>query len=124
MRIGDNELELLKFLQDQGRATVRELLEGYGEPRGLARTTVQTMIERLCKKGFVGRIQLEGGGIAYVPQQDKGTTIRDAIDNFVKTTLDDSIQPIASYLANSNRITPEEIEMLKDMIREIEEKQQ
>jgi len=121
MKIGDNELELLKFLQDRGQATARDLLEGFGASRGLARTTVQTMAERLCQKGFVSKLKVDGT-VTYQPKQGKAATIRAAIDEFINTKLDGSIQPIASYLASSRNVSEDEIEMLKQMIRDIEEK--
>src|SRR3954467_6096819 len=50
--IGDQELALLQFISERAQATVAEAVEGFGQPRGLARSTVLTMMERLRRKGF------------------------------------------------------------------------
>jgi hypothetical protein len=55
--IGDQELALLRFVSDAGRATVAQAVEGFGQPRGLARSTVLTMMERLGR-----RVTSAGGG--------------------------------------------------------------
>ena len=49
--IGDQELALLQYIDEHAPATVGEVASGYGEARGLARSTVLTMMERLRAKG-------------------------------------------------------------------------
>lgn len=49
--LGNQEIELLKYISDHSEPIpVRDILEQFGEPRGLARTTVLTMLDRLLKK--------------------------------------------------------------------------
>lgn len=122
MRIGEQELDLLKFLQDKGGSSAKTVLTDFGEPRGLARTTINTMLDRLTKKGFVEKTAHESG-ITYAAVHERQETLNSAIENFVKSTLDNSIQPLASYLADGRNITPEELEILKQLVKTIEEKQ-
>ena len=58
--IGDQELALLRDVAASGSATVAEVVERFGQPRGLARSTVLTMMERLRKKGHLSRKQVDG----------------------------------------------------------------
>src|SRR5690606_22727728 len=58
--IGDQELALLTWIAAHEGATVGEVADGFGAERGLARSTVLTMMERLRKKGFLTRRQKEG----------------------------------------------------------------
>ena len=58
--IGDQEMALLRFVSDAGRTTVAQAVEGFGGPRGLARSTVLTMMERLRQKGHLGRRRVDG----------------------------------------------------------------
>ena len=58
--IGDQELALLQYLSGQGDASVGEVAAGYGEPRGLARSTVLTMMERLRAKSYLRRRKAGG----------------------------------------------------------------
>ena len=45
--IGDQELALLRYVAEEGPVTVGQAAEGFGAPRGLARSTVLTVMERL-----------------------------------------------------------------------------
>ena len=58
--IGDQELALLQYVGEQEGATVGQAAEGFGAPRGLARSTVLTMMERLRQKGHLERRQVDG----------------------------------------------------------------
>ena len=58
--IGEQELALLRHIADRGSLTVGEASEEFGAPRGLARSTVLTMMERLRGKGHLGRRLAEG----------------------------------------------------------------
>ncbi|HZM63357.1 MAG TPA: BlaI/MecI/CopY family transcriptional regulator, partial [Vicinamibacterales bacterium] len=66
-RVGDQELALLRFVAEAGHATAGEAAERFGQPRGLARSTVLTMMERLRKKGHLTRRQ-QGGVYHYAPR--------------------------------------------------------
>ena len=58
--IGDQELALLQYIAEQGDASVGEVAAAFGESRGLARSTVLTMMERLRAKAYLKRKQVEG----------------------------------------------------------------
>ncbi len=120
MKLGDSELQLLRFIQDHQPVSVRKVVQDYGEPKGLARTTIQTMMERLRKKGFLQRDPAEGG-FEYTSKQGKERTLHDKVDSFVQNTLGGSIAPLASYFANAKNLTQEEIELLREAIDRIDD---
>ena len=62
--IGDQELALLQYIDEHAPATVGEVASGYGEARGLARSTVLTMMERLRAKGYLQRQQVSDNELA------------------------------------------------------------
>src|SRR3954462_6973400 len=90
--IGDQELALLRFISERGQATVAEAVEGFGQPRGLARSTVLTMVDRLRRKGHLGR-RLVDNIYTYAPRTPHTTAVRNAIASFVERTLGGSISP-------------------------------
>jgi BlaI family penicillinase repressor len=49
------QLTILRFLWQRGEATVAELWEALYEERGLAQTTVATLVARLQRRGIVAR---------------------------------------------------------------------
>ena len=58
--VGDQELVVLRWVAEHGPATVGEVAEKFGEPQGLARSTILTVMERLRGKGHLTRHKVEG----------------------------------------------------------------
>jgi predicted transcriptional regulator len=58
--LGEQELEVWRFIADHAPVTGRAVVEQFGRERGLARTTVLTVIERLRQKGYLTRRHREG----------------------------------------------------------------
>ena len=118
--IGDQEMALLRFVSDAGRATVAQAVEGFGLPRGLARSTVLTMMERLRKKGHLGRRQVDGL-YQYAPRTAPGAAVRQAVQTFVDRTLGGSITPFVTYLAERERLSDEELAELETLLAKLQQ---
>jgi predicted transcriptional regulator len=117
--IGDQELALLRFVGDAGRATVAQAVEGFGQPRGLARSTVLTMMERLRKKGHLGRRRVDGV-YHYAPRTAPGTALQHAVSTFVDRTLGGSITPFVAYVAEREGLSDNEIEELESLLQRLQ----
>ena len=117
--LGDQELEVLKYVADHAPLTVREAAEQWGEPHGLARTTILTMMERLRKKGYLARHKA-GGSFAYTPVIAKTDVLRGLVQNFVEKTLAGSLSPFVAYLADSKDLAPHELDALKALVQEMD----
>src|SRR5688572_11708999 len=113
--IGDQELLLLRFVGDAGRATVAQAVEGFGVPRGLARSTVLTMMERLRKKGHLGR-RRANGVYHYEPRTAPGAALQHAVQNFVTRTLGGSITPFVAYVAEREELSDDEVAELEGLL--------
>ncbi len=117
--IGDQEMALLRFVSDAGRATVGQAAEGFGQRRGLARSTVLTMMERLRKKGHLMR-KLQAGLYHYAPRTAHGVAVREAVRHFVDRTLDGSIAPFVAYLGEREQVSDEELAELQTLLARLE----
>ena len=62
-KLGEQESALLAWVAAHAPASVAQILAGWGNANGLARTTVTTMLERLRAKGYLKREKL---GVAFV----------------------------------------------------------
>jgi predicted transcriptional regulator len=117
--IGDQELALLRFISDRTQATVAEAVEGFGQPRGLARSTVLTMMDRLRRKGHLGR-RTVGGVYHYAPRTEHSTAVRQAITTFVDRTLGGSISPFVTYLAGREDMSDAELAELEALLETLQ----
>jgi predicted transcriptional regulator len=118
--IGDQELALLRFISERGQATVAEAVDGFGQPRSLARSTVLTMMERLRKKGHLGRRQVDGV-YQYAPRTAPGAAVRQAVQTFVDRTLGGSITPFVAYLAERERLSDDELDELETLLTRLQQ---
>lgn len=113
--IGDQELALLRYVAEVGPASVGQVAEGFGAPRGLARSTVLTMMERLRQKGHLEREPV-GGVFHYRADSSPGEVLRGAVRTFVEKTLAGSVSPFVSYLTERSEVSDDELAELERLV--------
>jgi len=117
--LGDQQLELLRFVSDNAPITVGEVARVYGTPRGLARTTVLTVMERLRTKGYLTRRKVEGI-FHYSPRLEHGDLLKGLVGEFVQRSLGGSLAPFVTYLADSGKLNAHEVAELRRMVETLE----
>jgi predicted transcriptional regulator len=116
--LGAQELELLQFVTDRPGITVREVAQQFGEPRGLARTTLLTVMENLRAKGHLTR-QRGLHAFQYFPVVSRPELLRRLVGDFVEKTLKGSVSPVAAYLAGASKVSDEELEELEAVLERL-----
>lgn len=116
--VGELELEVLRFIGDHMSASVGEVAEAFAESRGLARTTVQTVMERLRKKGYLVREE-EGGMFRYALPAAQEDVHRNLVRDFIKKAFGGSLSPVAAYLADATEVTDEEFAELQQQVERL-----
>ena len=120
--VGERELALLRWVAaGEGGASVGEAAEGYGTGAGLARSTVQTMLERLHEKGYLRR-RRQRGVYRYVAAQPAGELLRGLVRSFVEGTLGGSLSPFVAYLVEEGEASPEERAALEQLVERLAER--
>ncbi len=115
--IGQEELAILKFIQDDSPATVREVAEHFAK-QGKARTTILTVMERLRAKNFLTRKKI-GNSYCYSPKQEHDALMKSVIGDFVNNMLGGSLTPFMAYMSETDNLTEEEIKELKKLVRDL-----
>ena len=114
--IGDQELTLLRYVAEVEPVSVGQVAEGFGAPRGLARSTVLTMMERLRQKGHLEREQAGGGVFQYRAASSPVELLRGAVESFVEKTLAGSVSPFVSYLTEKSEVSDVELAELEQLV--------
>lgn len=117
--IGDQELALLQHVDQCGQASVGELAASFGEPRGLARSTVLTMMERLRAKGYLRRRQLKGI-YRYSTATGAAETLRSAVGSFVEKTLSGSVSPFVAWMSEHAEVSDDELAELEALVAQLQ----
>ncbi|BCS34267.1 methicillin resistance protein [Luteitalea sp. TBR-22] len=118
-RPGEQELALLTWLADHPAITVGEVADQYGAARGLARSTVLTMMERLRKKGHLTRRRVQGL-FRYSAGAGPDAVLKEAVGSFVSRTLGGSVSPFVAYLSDDAEVTPEELAELEALVARLQ----
>jgi len=121
--IGEQELALLRYVADRPDATVGEVAESFGQERGLARSTVLTMMERLRKKGYLGRRSV-AGVYRYRARTSSAELLRSLVDRFVNKSLGGSVAPFVAYLNETRDVSDEELKDLEDLVSKLQAERQ
>ena len=119
LSLGDQELMLLRYVTEQSPVTAGEVAAGFGEPNGLARSTVETMMERLRKKGYLTRSPQDGVfryAATIAPQELMTGLVR----QFVEQTLAGSLLPFVNYFSQQNRLSAAELRELERMVEKLQ----
>lgn len=118
--LGELELEALRFIADHAPISVGEVALRFGEPRGLARTTILTIMERMRLKGYLSRTK-EGGVFQYTPQTPQADVMKDLVRTFVEKTLAGSLTPFVAYLAEAEDLSQSEIAALRRLVEGLDD---
>jgi predicted transcriptional regulator len=117
-RLAEGELELLEMLWRTGGATLAEAHQALERPVGY--TTVQTRLNRLVDKKLVRRSRSR-------PARYEAAVSRDAVIATDLGTLSSRVSegrvvPLVAHLIRDRDLEPDEIEELKQLIRQAEER--
>lgn len=119
-KLGQEEWDILCYVAENAPTPVRDVADYFAQTKGLARTTVVTVVERLRAKRFLRR-RKSGGVYQYSPSVPLADLSKRLVAQFVETRLQGVIAPFTAYLADSANVSDEELNELKDVVRELEQ---
>ena len=120
--LGEQETQILREIVENGPGSVGELQARFGEPKGLARSTVLTMMERLRAKGFLVR-KRQDGIFRYAPREG-GDVLTGVVGRFVENALGGSLSPFVAYLSGRERITEAELRDLERVVDRLKKRKE
>jgi len=116
MKLSKSEEELMNILWKQKKAFMKDLLDGYEEPKP-ATTTVATLLKRMTEKGFVN-YKSYGRSRQYYPTVKKKDYFSKHVKGLIKNFFNDSPSQFASFFTEETDLSKEELEELKKLIDE------
>jgi len=117
--LADLQLAIMRILWAKQEATVAQVHETLLPDRGLAPTTVATMLVKMEKKGVV-RHQLEGRRFVYSPTVSEKEVKRSMVTELTERLFAGDVTALVSHLLAEHETNPDEIEELKRLIAERE----
>jgi predicted transcriptional regulator len=112
-------MALLRHIADRGAVTVGEAAEEFGTDRGLARSTVLTMMERLRRKGHLSR-RISDGLYRYRALSSSAELLKGAVQRFIERNLDGSVSPFLAYLSEAGELSDKERRDLEKIVARLD----
>lgn len=109
------ETEILRLVWQLGSGTVQNVCDSLPEDRGIAYATVQTLLRRLEKKGYV-RHKTVGKAHVFSPEVEQEDVISSAVGSFLDRLFGGDPVPLMHYLARHGKMSKDDIARLKKVI--------
>lgn len=107
----------MKVVWEQKTATVRDVYEALRERKGVAYTTVMTMMNILESKGHLVK-RPEGRAYVYEPAHARTQVISGMVQEFVDRVFDGAARPLVLSLLQERKLSREDLEEISRLIDE------
>lgn len=113
--LSPSETEILRLLWSLHLATVQDVCNQLPASRPIAYATVQTLLRRLEKKGYVAH-EVKGKAHVFRPAVRRDQVIRRSVGDFVEKLFGGDPAPLMMHLAEECHLNEEDHERLKNII--------
>jgi BlaI family transcriptional regulator, penicillinase repressor len=116
------EFEVMEVLWRRGEGTGKEIQAELGKKKKLAYTTISTLLTRLRERGYV---EAEERNFAYVfrAKVAREQVVRRKLGDLVERILGGQVGPLAAYIAENRKLTPEQIAALEEIVKAEKDKE-
>ena len=115
IRLADLQLAIMDVLWERGSATVTDVHGALLEDRGLAPTTVATMLTKLEKKGVV-RHETEGRRYVFFPTVSRSEVQTSMTSDLTERLFGGRASALVAHLLDEHEVSKDELEQLRQMI--------
>ena len=113
--LGDLQLAIMRVLWVNGQATVAEVHETLEPERGLALTTIATMLTKMEKKGVVEH-HADGRRFIYRPLVSESQVRRSMVADLTSQLFRGDVTALVNHLLSELEIEERELAQLRDLI--------
>ena len=109
------ETEVLRIVWELDSPTVQNVCDALPAHRDIAYATVQTLLRRLEKKGYLTH-QVRGKAHVFHPRIQKRDVIGSVVQSFVDRLFGGDAVPLVQYLAENRDISKDDIKRLQEIL--------
>src|SRR5690242_4592170 len=112
------QLAILRVIWDKGEATVQDIWEALHAERGLAHTTVATMLSRLERRGVVTR-RAQARQYHYKAAVTEQEVQHSMVGELTERLFDGDVTALVQHLLSGDAVSPGDIAKIRGMIEQI-----
>src|SRR6266513_1734573 len=113
------QLAIMRVLWDRSEATVQEIWEALHAERGLAQTTVATMLSRLERRGVVTR-RAQARQYHYRAAVTEQEVQHSMVGELTERLFDGDVTALVQHLLSGEDMSPGDIAKIRTMIERVE----
>ena len=110
--LSPSETEILRLVWQLNKATVQDVCNKLPAKRKIAYATVQTLLRRLEKKGYL-KHRIRGKAHVFFAAVKSENVIKRSVNDFLDKLFGGDPVPLMQYLAEHGKIDADDIEKLK-----------
>jgi predicted transcriptional regulator len=112
------ELQILEAFWNQGRLSIRELVEAFPEKEQPAYTTVQTVVYRLEEKGAIRRVRKIGNAHIFEAVVTREAAKGRLLDEFLKL-FGGNPRFVMAHMAEAGKLSMDDIREAEKLVQEL-----
>ena len=113
--LSPSETEILRLVWQLEKATVQEVCEKLPAKRKITYATVQTLLRRLEKKGYL-KHAVNGKAHVFSAAVKQEHVVKRSVGDFLDRLFGGDPVPLVQYLAEHGKISADDIENLKQLV--------
>ena len=113
--LSPSETEILRLVWQSEPVTVQQICDALPKDRSIAYATVQTLLRRLEKKGYV-RHEVQGKAHLFSAAVKREQVIKRTVRDFVERLFGGDPLPLMLHLADQSDLNADDIDELKKLI--------
>ncbi|HMJ57538.1 MAG TPA: BlaI/MecI/CopY family transcriptional regulator [Gemmatimonadales bacterium] len=113
------QLAILRVVWDKGEATVQDIWEALHPERGLAQTTIATMLSRLERRGVVTR-RAQARQYHYRAAVTEPEVQHSMVGELTERLFDGDVTALVQHLLQGEDVSPGDIAKIRELIERAE----
>ncbi|MGN1179679.1 MAG: BlaI/MecI/CopY family transcriptional regulator [Suilimivivens sp.] len=119
--LNNSEWSIMEVLWQQQPRTLMQLVHEMKEKQGWSKSTTNTMLRRMQEKGYISYTEGEKARL-YSANLKRDEVVLRETESFLQRTYGGSIGMLLSTFVDSNQLTKQDIEELRQILHRAEEK--
>lgn len=111
------QLSMLRVLWERGEATVTDIWEALHEERGLAQTTLATMLSRLEKRGVVTH-RMQARQFVYRALVTESEVRHSMVSELTSRLFEGNVPALVSHLLTAQDVSPGDRKRIREMLQD------
>ena len=120
IRLSEFELDVMAHFWSDRELSAPELFERIGSERGVAYSTVKTIVDRLEEKGAIERVANRGRTIFYSPIIKRERVRKPLVKTFLRRLFGNDLRPLFAQLLQDEKLSEGDLEYLRQLVAEAE----